>query len=367
MKGAGHSNPSTRAGRDMAILSHELDNVLNGLLGLSRLLSESGLNPEQERWSRAIEHAGHQLQALVSAFRDGTGLTRRAPGLTAHPIDGVDLLEQVLLSHAPAAAENGNRLLLTVLPGVPRHWLCDPCLLRQLIDNLLGNAIKFTAGGEVLLQVGTDGRPVGGLRITVADSGPGIDPAAGDRVFEAGVRGCASTPRAFAGSGLGLFVCRLAVAALGGTLGWSARPAGGACFEVLLPGALPEPRPDVAAAPALMSPILRRLHCRLALTEPLRGSVAGSLARLGIRWHDAAANHRDSDAPGSLVIAISEQPAGLGRPGPNLLLTALNGYRKQAPTRVLAGPILCCSLGPALLGMMLEWLWLRNEKRDSAP
>lgn len=362
MKGRNHRNPSGRNERAMAMLGHELDNVLNGLLGMTQLLRESGLSPEQDRWSCAIEQSGRQMRRLVARFRSGAGPVDRSPALGALRIDGIELLEQVVISHAPAAAANGNRLLLTVEPDVPDYWHCDPCLLRQVIDNLLGNAIKFTAGGEVLLRAARAPQGADQLRMLVVDSGPGIDPAVGSRMFEAWEQGGERIARDFGGSGLGLFICQRAVTAMSGALHWSAPAAGGACFEARLPGIFCEEAAGSARVPRL----LREVHCLLRLREPLRESVAGWLARLGVQWQDASAA-APQPGPGAFAVGVSELETGAGQPGPDLVLTPLNERGRRSGGRSVAAPILGCSLGPALLGMVLEWLWVRDERQDSAP
>lgn len=375
MKGRKHRDQVKQVEQEMAVLGHELDNVLNGLLGMSHLLRESGLNAEQERWSRAIEHSGRQMQRLVATFRAGPGPADREPTPSAQSIDGIDLLEQVLLSHAPAALAHGDRLLLTVSPDVRRYWVCDPCLLRQALDNLLGNAIKFTAGGEVLLHVATFHERRGWLRITVLDSGSGVDPALSEKIFEAGNQGPADTRSRFGGSGYGLFVCRRAVATLGGTLDCLPAQGGGSRFELLLPADIQAgSRPgsgarvldEPADEPARSRLMLSRLSCRLALSGHLFDSVSGWLERLGVSWHPAAAVGR-TIAPAGLAVVVSEYPAAAGQPGPTLLLQPLNDDGKPVHACFVPAPVLCCTLGPALLGIALEWLWLRSEKPGSAP
>mgnify|MGYP002388193846 FL=1 len=362
MKGRNHRNPPGCSERAMAMLGHELDNVLNGLLGMTQLLRESGLSPEQDRWSCAIEQSGRQMRRLVATFRSGSGPADQRPALHALRIDGIELLEQVVISHAPAAAANGNRLLLNVDPDVPDYWHCDPCQLRQVIDNLLGNAIKFTAGGEVLLRAARASQGSDWLRISVVDSGPGIDPAAGNRIFEAWEQGHQRIRRDFGGSGLGLFICHRAVTAMSGTLHWSTPASGGACFEARLPDVLREE----AAVSARVPRLLREVHCFLQLREPLRGSVAGWLARLGVQWQDASAGALQAGQAG-LAVGVSELGADAGQPCHDLLLTPLSEAGGLAGGRRVAAPILGCSLGPALLGLVLEWLWVRDERRDSVP
>jgi hypothetical protein len=161
---------------------------------------------------------------------------------------------------------------------------------------------------------------------------------------------------------LGLYVCRAAVEAMGGTLSWSTPASGGACFEACLPGMLREEGVASARAPRL----LREIHCVLQLREPLRGSVAGWLARLGVRWHDACA-HAPPPGAGALLIGVSELEADAGQPGPTLLLKPVIEGGRLCGGKSVAAPILGCSLGPALFAMALEWLWVRNDKRDSVP
>lgn len=362
----------------VAELGHELGNVLNGLLGMTRLVRDSGLNAEQEYWLRAIEQSGCQMRRLVEAFWLGPTPT----GEFIHPnpvdLDGIELLEQALLAHAPAARRNADRLLLTVAPDVPRYWHCDPCLLRQLLDNLLGNALKFTRSGEVVLEVaarlqGND--PTDTLLLAVIDSGPGIDAALGRRMFRAYERGLDPGREDSAGYGLGLFICQRIVRALGGAIGWSSPAAGGVRFEVTLPGVL-------AAGPTRKTPlttrILQSVECRIELPASLQRSVAGCLARLGVPWRlseqdTAPALTGDSNRPGDsmdvekLCISITEMQTAAGLPGPQLLLQAESDNGCLTGSKCLQAPFLECNLGPLLLELTLEWLWIRNEEPGSAP
>lgn len=363
MQGRKHSHSSTgvtaspTAGDDrtIAILGHELDNVLNGLLGMVRLLRESDLNPEQDRWSRAVEQSGRQLRRLVSAFRDDSGPGRPVAG---KPVDGIDLLEQVVFSQSPQAEKKRNRLLLTVDPGLPRFWRIDPCRLRQLLDNLIGNANKFTTEGEILLSATRPAARVGanGLGLAVMDSGPGIDPRVESRIFEIGERGDGDTVRKHGGSGLGLYVCRQAAVSMGGDVRLRPSPWGGASFEVELPGVLP----SEGEAEAPSSRILGCLECHLELEGPMRESVAGWLSRLGVAWHDAGVGNSGPQRR-KLCLRVRESRSG-GRPGP-LLLEPWHGARLPDRGRRLDVPVMGSTLGPLLLEMALEWLWLRRDSK----
>jgi len=379
MKGHKKFNLPVAGRQGVAELGHELGNVLNGLLGMTRLVRDSGLNAEQERWLRAIEQSGHQMQRLVDGFR----MEPDQPGEVIEPnpvdLDGIELLEEVLLAHAPAARANADRLLLIADPAIPRHWHCDPCLLRQLLDNLLGNAIKFTQSGEVVLEAvaraGKDGSPQV-LCIAVGDSGPGIDVTLGRRMFGAYERGEAcGAGESNAGLGLGLYICQRIVDSMGGEIDWSSPAAGGARFEVSLPGVL-------ATAPvrdtSLPSEILRSLECHLDLPGPLQRALAGCLARLNVPWFAAgrsaspptgalAQGRRTHQATAGLRVSISELQVAGDHPGPHILLRAETTGGQVIGCKSLPAPILECSLGPLLLELALEWHWIRNETPGSAP
>ena len=344
----GRSSNST-ADRVMAELDHELGNVVNGLLGMAQLVRDSGLNAEQDYWLKAIEQSGRQLGRLVDAFRRH-GTSADCPVLV-HPtyLDGIDLLEQVLISHEPAARSGGNRLFLIVGADLSRCWHSDPCLLRQLLDNLLGNAAKFTRSGTIVVEAApdyTDSAARGALVLAVTDSGPGVNEEVGQRVFEAYQQG--PDPDA-GGSGLGLFICSNIVRALGGRIGWSKPSRGGARFELRLPGVVAERGTTAVHSPRL----LRSMHCRLRLRDPLRTSVTGMLDRLGVAWSLDGATRAGEGEP---TILIREAAASPRYPGPNLELRPAHAGGAGSPARRLRAPILECTLGPLLLQMGLEGL-----------
>lgn len=382
MKGsARHTRHRTRPGNplgtqsagsdcSMAILGHELDNVLNGLLGINQLLLESGLTPEQERWSRAIELAGRQMRRLVSACRAGAEARRgdepsrgddanhQATRCVRESLDGIELLEQAIICQAPYAARRGNRLVLSVTAEVPQNWRGDACRLRQVLDNLLGNANKFTEHGEIELHAARDPATTG-LCLAVTDTGPGIDRAAAPRIFDAWERGAGPPRRNSGGSGLGLYVCRRAVEAMGGCIQLAHPSGGGARFEVSVPGLLPAQE----SPPIKPSSLLQRLQVVPDLDGPLFGSVTAWLDRLGVGW--LPVDRCGTGRLETLRIRIAELPPEAHKPGPSLLLTPLDACRSDDYARRLHGPIVGTSLGPALLQMALEWLWFRDGIQDS--
>ena len=343
MKKQKNHTSETSAAQVMAELDHEIGNVVNGLLGMARLVRDSGVTAEQDYWLQAIEQSGLQLGRLIGSIgRQGTG---GGWPVIVRPtrLDGVGLLEQILLSHAPAARTRGNRLLLIVSPQLARNWHTDPCLLRQVLDNLLSNAIKFTNSGSVVIEAVSrlaDAAARDTLILRVTDSGSGIDEAVGRRMFEAYQQG---PDAAEAGSGLGLSICRSIVLAMDAELDWSSPGHGGACFELRVPDVVERGSKVTLPTPRLF----RSLHCRLYLTGALRDSVAAMLSRLGVRWSVGDAAVAD---PGATRIVVEEAPA---RPGPDLLLRAVQPAGAPPAATRLQAPLLECTLGPKLLELAL--------------
>ena len=327
---------------------------------MARLVRESGLSAEQDYWLEAIEQSGRQLGRLVEAYcRRGT--SREGPArIEATHFDGIELIEQVLLSHAPAARSSGNQLLLDVSAELARHWSADSRLLRQLLDNLLGNAVKFTRSGRVVLEAAVEsgeGRGRDTLVIRISDSGPGVDRALGERMFDAYRRG---PEPGRAGLGLGLHICRNIAEAMGGSIGWSDSGLGGACFELRVPAVV-----STDPLPALPTPrLLRSLHCRLRLADPVRRSVGAILSRIGVPWSVDRAGSDDRD---ERLIVIEAAPDGRRDPGPNIALRFAGLSRGASPARRLRAPILEATLGPLLLQMALEALSGPDAGTGSSP
>jgi hypothetical protein len=367
MKGHKGDIPTTDFPDDhnVVLLGHELGNVLNGLLGMAELLGDSGLNAEQFRWLKAIEHSGRQMQSLIRTIR----FFESESGLSIVPrydrIDGVELLEQVVISHTPAARSKKNQLLLVMDPGLPRHWFCDSCLVRQLLDNLVGNAIKFTCAGEIVIEVAAvagTGTANEMLELKIRDTGSGLGAVAGKHIFGAYQRSSPSRRDQSGDRGLGLFICRNIILAMNGRISCSSPEVGGACFTITLPEVLifGETHPSV-----LHSSLLAQVRCQLKLKEPLRRSVASFLARLGVGRSHTAPYTSDQ----GLVVVISEVARTVENPLRSLLLAPGSHPGLALQSRALDAPVLQSSLGLLLLEMALEWrsLEIRNGTPGSVP
>ncbi|MEE4218758.1 MAG: HAMP domain-containing sensor histidine kinase [Xanthomonadales bacterium] len=341
-----HANTAVFTVSDLSVLRHELANVLNGLTGMAGLLRSAGLPPEQERWLDAIEQSAQQMQFLVHSEMQPGGECVAADAPVRCKFNGVSLLERVITAHTPLAGAKGLKLLLLVSPDLPVYWRGHERLLRQLLDNLLGNAIKFTDSGRVSLEA----RPAENraLKLLVRDTGTGIPAADRERVFEAGARGGNAVGRP--GRGLGLALCRKIAGLMGGRISCAPAAKGGTRFEVTLPGMTLQG--DGRRLPSLA---LSSVSCTLQLERPLGTMTANFLERIGVSWH-----HRGTQSAGKagarLLVSISECRPQEKTAWPGLVLR-VNGYPEISDPVLLRPPILESALEQCLLRLALAWRW----------
>ncbi|MBI2235597.1 MAG: response regulator [Magnetospirillum sp.] len=230
----------------LAMMGHEIRTPLNGILGMTRILLETPLDKRQQTFGEAVLSSGELLLGLVNDILDFARLD--ADGLTLQPtaFDVVGTVEEVRLVMASRAAEKSLRLSAAISDDVQRIVHGDRLRLRQILFNLVGNAIKFTDSGGVDIAVEPTAE-VGGcqvLRFTVADTGIGIPEAERPNLFTEFWQGDAVPGRRYGGAGLGLAICLRLVALMGGGIHFDSVPGQGSRFHVDLP--LP-----VSAAPVL--------------------------------------------------------------------------------------------------------------------
>jgi PAS domain S-box-containing protein len=261
----------------LANMSHEIRTPLNAVIGLSELLLAARLAPTERRFAEAIRTSGGALLALINDILDFSKIESGHLDLERVPVDLAACAETVLeIASAPALAK-GLELLLWVDPALPPLVWGDATRLQQVLLNLVSNAVKFTAEGEVLVTLERRALPEGPdmLHVTVRDTGIGIAADRMDRLFQAFSQIDASTTRKYGGTGLGLAICRRLAALMGGGIWVTSEPGQGSSFHVELPcepvaGATPPPEPPLPAGRRVLV-VERHAGARRLLAEQLAG------------------------------------------------------------------------------------------------
>lgn len=222
----------------LAMMSHELRTPLQAVLGYVHFLlnAPSGsLNPEQREDVNAIQLSAERMVTLIEQLLDLTRMEAGRLELAVEPVDLTTILEQVQQDVAPMIAEKGLRLMVDLPAGLPRIQ-CDPSRLRQILLNLVGNAVKFTEAGSI-----TVGAAVGAhdVAITVRDTGIGIAPEALPYIFEEFRQVDGSLTRRYGGAGLGLAISKRLAEQMEGTISVESEPGRGSTFTLCLPRADP--------------------------------------------------------------------------------------------------------------------------------
>lgn len=216
----------------LARMSHELRTPLNGILGFSQLIQLDAPTDDIREQARTIFQSGEHLLRLVNDILDLAKIEAGHMVLEKLPLDLPALLEEVASLHRAAAQQKGLELHLEKAADLPQQFLTDPTRLRQILNNLLNNAVKFTAAGHVGLSAWRSAERV---HFAVRDTGPGIPPEAQAIIFEKFRQASSFVTREHGGSGLGLALVRELVTLMGGDIQLESTPGAGACFEFWLP------------------------------------------------------------------------------------------------------------------------------------
>jgi two-component system sensor histidine kinase/response regulator len=278
-------------------MSHEIRTPMNGVLGMVDAILHSELSDEQRRHAETARRSAESLLTIIDDVLDFSKIEAGRLELEAAPIDLEELCGELRHLLWPRALAQGVRLIVQLDPAVPDVVVGDPVRLRQVLVNLITNAIKFSSDGEVVLAVEPGDAP-GVLRFSVIDQGIGIDAATLDRLFEPFTQADPSTTRRFGGTGLGLAISRQLAELMGGTIDASSTAGAGSTFRfsALLP----------AAAGAARD---RPLAGQRALVVTGTDSQAVALVALLARWGVEPVVTDLADAGRALVLAAARGAA----------------------------------------------------------
>ena len=332
----------------LSTMSHEIRTPMNGLLGTLELLEHSGLSERQRDHAQTMRTSASTLLALINDILDFSKIEADRIELETAPLSIAELVESLCASKLNTARTRGVALHTFIDPDLPAAVLGDDTRLRQVLYNLISNALKFSSGnparrGQVSVRVTAVSREPLRIAFSIRDNGIGMDTATQTRLFTPFVQGEASTTRRFGGTGLGLTICQRLVSLMSGTIEVSSTPGEGSTFTVTIPftPALDQPADE--------QPDLSGLVCVVLEGPDLDTEALGSyLSHAGAtvqRCSNGAELLHHASTPGVLI--SSESDCQRGMPAMQLKRVCIgSGRRRHARVNAASG---CVSIDADVL------------------